>query len=103
MASTDGNTHFNGTIDVDALTIGGSATTVTGVATTATKPELDAIHSQGCVAADYAKLHAATGAALASGTKGSAISTVTNSATGTQLATAINALIAALQAYNVTS
>lgn len=33
------------------------------VTTTATKAEMDALHSQGCIAADFAKLHAITSAA----------------------------------------
>ena len=53
----------NGNIDLPAgtsMSIAGAAVSATGVSvvTTATGAELSALHSQGCVAADYAKLHA---------------------------------------------
>ena len=71
------------------------------VSTTATKAELDALHSQGAVAADFAKLHAATGAAIASGTQHAHIANIGNTATGTEIATAVNAILVALEAFAV--
>ena len=57
MADANGNVDF----PVGAsVSIAGSTLAAAGVstATTATTAELNALHSQGCVAADFAKLHA---------------------------------------------
>jgi hypothetical protein len=70
---------------------------------TVTATELNYIHSQGCVAADYAKLHAASGAKIASGTQALHIADIGNSANGTQIATAVNALIAVVEAFGQTA
>ena len=64
MTDASGNVNFPaGT----AIKVGGSTLAAAGVstATTATTGELNALHSQGCIAADFAKLHALTATAAA--------------------------------------
>ncbi|MGE5328007.1 MAG: hypothetical protein ACM3KR_00665 [Deltaproteobacteria bacterium] len=53
-------------------------------------------------AAELNKLDGA-GAVVASGTKASHIADIANDASGTVIATAVNAIIAALEAFNITA
>lgn len=69
-----------GTLDITGLAIGGTAVTAT--------------------AAEINKLDG-VGAAIASGTQAAVIADITDSATGAQIATAVNALIDAVQAFGI--
>src|SRR6266849_602448 len=68
-----GGLYING-VQVTATASGINTGTVAGLTTTPT--ELNQLHLQGAVAADFAKLHAAIGTLIASGTAGSVITPV---------------------------
>ena len=70
-------------------------------AITATAAEVSALHSQGAVAADFAKLHA-LGAIVPSNASAHAhVVDLGNAATGAEIATAVNAILKALEDFGV--
>jgi len=86
-----------------SIAIGGSVLAAAGVSTstTATTAELNALHSQGAVAADFAKLHALAAVVANAAAAHAHIVNLSTTATGTEISVAVNAILVALETFGI--
>ncbi len=70
-------------------------------ALTATAAEVNMLHSQGCVAADFAKLHALGVVVPSAAAAHAHIVDLGTTATGTEIATCVNAVLVALETFGI--